>query len=344
MPPRMRVVVVTYNNETDILECIESLKMVQSVGTEIVVVDNGSSDRTVEVITSRFPDVRVIGNKSNLGYAGGNNSALFEPLPEYVVFLNPDTWTEQEWFSSLLEDLDRCPSAGMAQPRIMLYNSRQYLNSRGNEANFLLFGWPEGYGQPDLPADRCRRISFPSGCAFAVRRDTLRAIGGFDSEYFMYGEDLDIGLRGFLRGWDVIYSPTAVVYHKYQYRVSPEKYFLLERNRSMTLLKVYRVRTLTLLAPILLATEASIILRSISEGWFVEKVRSYFSVVENARHIFRERRKIQSSRCRSDKDLLELLQGGIHFTPIGGSKLVRVGNTLLDRYQSFLLGLRIIGR
>ena len=336
-----RIIIVTHNSESEIADCLESLGENLSGNYEVVVVDNDSTDHTVDAVKTRFSNVGVIRNNSNEGYAGGNNLGLYNPLPEFVVFLNPDTISANDWVSILISDLKSREGAGLAQARVMLHGSEGLVNSRGNEANYLFFGWPEGYGEEHDSTHKSRRISFPSGCAFAIRREALEDIEGFDSEYFMYGEDLDIGVRAFLSGWDVIYSPEAVVYHKYEYKTPPSKLFLLERNRVMTLLKTYRASTLVFAAPVLILAEVYVLLRAAKERWLSEKLRSYLSLCSKGRHVISERRRMQRFRRRSDGRLIELLRGSVSFPQLLSSAYVRMGNALLEKHRSFLLSMKL---
>ena len=338
---KLRVVVVTHDNENDVAESLGSLVSQTGIDMDLFVVDSGSTDHTVDEVRSFFPRARILEMGHNIGFAGGCNQGLIQPLPEIVAFVNPDTWSDTEWLARAVADLDSNSKAGSIQPRIMLRDSRTKLNSRGNEANILFFGWPEGYGEECPDPGAVRRISFPSGCAVLFRREVLETTKGFDPVYFMYGEDLDLGIRSFLLGWDVLYSPRATIYHKYQYRESAFKFFLLERNRLLTMLKVYRVRTIVLMFPLLLASELAIIVKAIKEKWFGEKLRSYGSVLVHVGYLRRARKEVQSTRVRSDSELILLLKGAVKFEPLTKSSTIAIGNIILKKYRSYLLGMRL---
>jgi GT2 family glycosyltransferase len=173
------------------------------------------------------------------------------------------------------------------------------------------------------------------------RREVLETTKGFDPLYFMYGEDLDLGIRTFLLGWDVLYSPDATIYHKYQYRESASKFFFLERNRLLTMLKVYRVRTILFLFPLLLASETAAIVRASRDRWLGEKLRGYGSVLAHVKYLSSARKEVQLTRARSDNDLISLLKGAMKFEPLTKSSTIAIGNIILEKYRSFLLGLRL---
>ena len=165
--------------------------------------------------------------------------------------------------------------------------------------------------------------------------------GGLDAFYFMYGEDLELGLRLFLIGWDILYSPKSVVYHNYAFRESARKYFLLERNRLFTLMKLYRPQTLLAMLPVILLSEFGVLTKAASEGWLSSKLASYVSVLVNIRHLLAARLETQRKRVRSDSDLIRILRGGLGFSETGKSRPIEIGNRILDKYRQFLLRLRL---
>lgn len=336
------VVIVTFNSENDIRECLKSLLAQKSIRPTIVVVDNASNDRTTEIVARDFPEVHLIRNSMNTGYTGGCNIGMKKLHSAYVAFVNPDTLIHPEWLRVAISTLNSGRNIGACQPKILLHEDNTRLNSRGNQANFLFFAWPDGYGDMDREEVESRKIPYASGAAAVYKRECLNGIGQFDELYFMYHDDVDLGTRGFLLGWDTLYSPKSLVVHKYRYRETPEKFYLIERNRIITLMKTYRKVTILSMLPIIMTSECGIVVKSLCEGWTVEKIRGYFSIAVNLKHILRERSRLQSCRVRTDRELLELLRGGVYFAPAGDSPTVQFGNVLLEKCRVFLLGLRAI--
>lgn len=337
---KVKAVVVTYNNEKDIIECIESLLGDKSVDLELIVIDNASVDMTKELVKDRFPQVEIIESDYNLGYVG-NNLALTEPLPDFIVFVNPDTRSKAGWLGITVKEFEKDPKIGACQPRILLYDDPTRLNSRGNEANFLFFGWPEGYGETYSPNDRARKIPYASGCAAIYRGKCIAKLKGFDDSFFMYGDDVDLGCRLSLLGFDTLYVPDAVIYHKYKFRQSGKRYYLLERNRLRILLKIYRKRTILAMLPIIIASESGVILRSIREKWLQHKLLAYASIARHLPDLLRKRKEVQTCRTKSDAELIRILRGAMIFSPLEGSAMLKKGNKLLDRYREFLILMRI---
>jgi GT2 family glycosyltransferase len=145
-----------------------------------------------------------------------------------------------------------------------------------------------------------------SGACFLARRDAFLALGGFVEEFFLYYEDVNLSWRAGIAGLRVVYCPQAVVIHGYEFGARPQKWFLLERNRLSSVLANYERRTLVLLAPLLLATEAGLIAVAALGGWLPDKLRAYGSLLGLRKWLIVQRRAVQASRRRSDAELLHL--------------------------------------
>jgi GT2 family glycosyltransferase len=224
---------------------------------------------------------------------------------------------------------------------MMLYDRRERVNSHGNEANILLFSWPNGYMELVPQNDKPRKIPYASGCAAVYTRTCLEGIGGFDELFFMYFEDVELGLRAQLAGYDSRYSPSSVVYHKYRFKESPQRYFLLERNRILTMLIVFRKRTLLAISPLAIAAEFGVLAEAFFGGWYVEKIAAYGSLLRHAGHVLRKRKMVRDLRVRHDKELVQSLRGGVTFFPLRESAIVGIANKLSEKYRTFLLNMDI---
>lgn len=338
---RVLIVIPTFNSEEDIEECLKSIIAQNLDSALVVIVDNGSRDGTVAVVSQKYPSVKIVQNPDNYGYAAGCSIGFDSFDSDYVVFVNADTSARTNWIQEGISRIERDPSLAAFQPKILLYPDGGRINSRGNSANFLFFGWAEGYGDPDSSNAEMRRIAFASGAAVVYRTSCLKEIGCYDRSFFMYGEDLDLGLRLFISGFDTIYSSDVSIHHKYLFRQSPGKYFLLERNRLMSLLKIYQWNTLFWIAPAFIVAELGVIAKAIQEKWIKEKMRSYLSVVSQIEVILGKRRFIKSTRRRSDSELIAVLRGGLRFSGFDASSSVNLGNHFLDKYKEFLSRLRL---
>lgn len=251
------VVIVNWNGKHLLAECLDSVRDQQVSDLEIILVDNGSKDGSVQFVRGNYPDVVLVALEENRGFAGGNNEGIRRAKGRYIALLNNDTKVDHNWLRNLLESAELSkPSVGMWASKILSYHSPGVLDNVG------LLLYPDGlgrgkgrleadHGQYDGPAE----AFFPSGCAALFRREVLDDTGLFDEEFFAYADDVDLGLRARLCGWSCRYVPSARVYHKYSASssaYSPFKAFLVERNRILVLLRNFPVE-LILCSPLFTA-------------------------------------------------------------------------------------------
>lgn len=233
----------------------------------------------------------------NLGFAGGCNAGVAATAAELVVLLNPDAVPEPGFLDALRGGAEAHPGWGAWQALVTL-PGRQAVNTDGNVVHWLGIGWAGGL---DGPADASRargdrEVGFPSGAAMAVRRVAWDTVGGFDDRYFMYGEDLDLGLRLRLAGWGCGVVAAAEVVHDYAFTKGDYKWFWLERNRAWTVLGAYPAPLLALLAPALLAFEVVLLAIAWRGGWLRAKLRAQVAVTRELPALLARRRHVQAGR------------------------------------------------
>jgi GT2 family glycosyltransferase len=244
VPPVASVIVVNWNGEAYVAECVDSLLAQTYPRTEIIVVDNGSTDGSVGLLRKRYgAKIRVIVNRDNRGFTGGNNDGMAEAAGDYVALINNDATADPGWVAALVREAERDPRVGMCASKIVSYDDGAVIDSAG----LLLSRDGLGRGRGRLerdgdPFDRPEDALMPSGCAALYRRAMLDEIGTFDEAFFMYCDDVDLGLRGLVAGWRCRYVPDAVVRHRYSAsagKYSLRKVFLVERNRVWVMLKSF---------------------------------------------------------------------------------------------------------
>lgn len=216
-------VIVSYNVRDLLLRCIDSLK---ADGVErIVVVDNDSRDGSAEAVEAREPDVTVIRTGANLGFGGGVNRGVAATSSPYVLVVNPDVVVDPGSTKVLVDVLDHMPQVALVAPRIdtpdgELYpNVRQFpdlLDSAGHA--FLHFVWPSNpfsrrYKMLDWDHSSAADVDWVAGTHFLARRSAWDEVGGFDDDFFMYGEDVYLCWSLHRAGWRVRYEPAARVEH-----------------------------------------------------------------------------------------------------------------------------------
>jgi len=235
--PLVTVVIPTLRAGATLRRCLECLRAQWFTDFETVIVDN--SGRAAASEFRREPSVHVIENGDNVGFGAAVNQATEKSSADFIVTLNDDAYAEPGWLGALVRACEH-PAVGMAASRIRLAGDPEYLDSAG----LGIYGdgttKQRGHGARADAYNRREEVLLPSGCAALYRRGMLRETGGFDPDYFLHGEDSDLGLRARHKGWTCVYEPEAVVdqdYSKSAGRASRLKAYYVERNRLFTVIK-----------------------------------------------------------------------------------------------------------
>lgn len=285
---------MTHDSAADIGRSLPAVLGQLRHGDELLVVDNASADGTPEA--ARAASVRVVETGANLGFAGGGNVGARETTAPLLLLLNPDAVVQDGCIDALRAAATAHPGWGAWQALVTMDAGRT-VNTAGNVVHFLGFGWAGRCGRPVGEVTAADATAgFASGAALVVRREAWDAAGGFDARYFMYGEDLDLGLRLRLLGWESGLVPAAAVEHDYTFVKGDYKWFYLERNRIWTVLGTYPAPLLALLGPALLAFEIALLAAATAGGWLRPKLRSYVALTRELPAILKRRRAIQRSR------------------------------------------------
>jgi GT2 family glycosyltransferase len=219
---RLSIVVVNWNSRDDLRACLESLAAQTYRNIEVLVVDNGSTDGSPEMVGTDFPACRLLAQSGNVGFAEGCNRGIEASTGEWVATLNNDCVTEPGWAQALVDAAEGVPaSCGMLQSTMVFLDRPGTINSTGIELT-ALGGGRDRHRDRTWPNDESRRqsaIFCPTAGAAAYRRAMLDAVrlstGYFDRTHFMYFEDLDLGWRARLAGWDALFVPASMVRHKW---------------------------------------------------------------------------------------------------------------------------------
>ncbi len=236
-------IVLNWNRPEDTIACVQSLHRSEPPPDMVLVVDNGSTDNSVERIENALPGVPVVRLSENTGYAGGNNAGIRIALassPEFILIVNNDIIVEPGFLGPLLEALRADSRAGIATPKILYHDRPHVIYAAGGHCSrWLCTGVADRQGKRDTsePGEqsRPRSVTFASGSAFLVRSETLKQVGPLEEKFFMYFEDLEFSSR-VRRRYSILYVPASRVYHKVgagsswaQY--SPLYHYYYTRNR-----------------------------------------------------------------------------------------------------------------
>jgi GT2 family glycosyltransferase len=312
--PLVSIIILNYNGGEMFLNCLRSVLKTEYPSYEVVVVDNGSTDGSIDVAEQMFSRVRCIKNNRNLGFCVGNNMGIKETRGEYIVLLNNDTVVSQNWLIKLMEEVIKI-GTGFFNPKILLMDNPKIIDSVGNNLQLAGFGLPRGLGEIDKGQyNRVEEVAYANGTCLLVARNVIEKIGMLDPVFFAYNEDVDWCWRGRMFGIKSYYVSSAVVYHKWGAswgRVNKKKFYFLERNRIITILKNYSKRSLILLIPILLLVEISILFYAFKCGWLAEKMNAYSDSIKLMNYIKKQRNFLQQNRKISDKEVIEIFRDRI---------------------------------
>jgi GT2 family glycosyltransferase len=221
------IVIVTWNCKDYALECLSSLKAQRGhISTEIIVVDNASTDGTPEMIRDQFPDIRLIRSDRNLGFARGNNVGIHLTRGKYVCLINPDVDVAADCIEKLVDYMECQPSIGLLGPKMLgpdgtVQRSTMRFPTLWNSlcralAFDSLFKRSRAFGgllMRDFRHDKVKEVDVLNGWFWVIRRQAMDEVGPLDERFFMYGEDIDWSRRFHQAGWRVVFYPGAEAVH-----------------------------------------------------------------------------------------------------------------------------------
>jgi GT2 family glycosyltransferase len=217
---KVSILIVSWNTCQLLLDCLQSIYTYPpQIDFEIRIVDNDSGDGSAQVVQERFPQVQVISSATNLGFASGNNLVAQHAQGQYLLLLNPDTVIHPQTIDQLVAFLDAMPNAGAVGPR--MFNSDGSLQiSTFRTPNLFLEAWQLLYFDRLFPLSHYGEdhkgpivVDVLNGACILMRREIFQSLGGFDINFFMYSEEVDLCLRIRQAGWLLYYLPTAQIVH-----------------------------------------------------------------------------------------------------------------------------------
>jgi GT2 family glycosyltransferase len=238
--PRVSIVVLNWNSFQVTLDCLLSLRKADYRNFEVVLVDNGSTDSSSEQLVESIPEIRLIKNGTNLGFAAGCNVGMRDALgrgADYVLLLNNDTVVAPDFLTQLVQVAESDPTIGVLNPKIYFFDPPDRLNYAGGaHKRWRLYPITIGYRQKDRGQfDQMREMSFLSGCAMLIKAEVLRQVGVFEEVYFHFYEDVEWSLRATKAGFKGMYVPKAVIWHK--------EHFVTSKNQRNGFIEYYLARS-----------------------------------------------------------------------------------------------------
>ena len=244
---KLSVVILNWNGRKHLERFLPSVVEHTSGDAEVVVVDNGSSDDSLQWLRLKYPEVSTIVLDRNYGFAGGYNRALKQIESDYVLLLNSDVEVTAGWLQPLVEVLDSYPDVAAVAPKLRSVERRDEFEYAGAAGGFIDYlGYPFCRGRilsvverDEGQYDDCREIFWASGAALCCRREVFVELGGFDEDFFAHMEEIDLQWRMQLAGWKIMVEPRSVVYHLGggTLPASSRKIYLNHRNNLAMLYK-----------------------------------------------------------------------------------------------------------
>jgi len=342
---KVAIILVNYGDyaEKYLQDCYASLQGQKlSSGTfKIYLVDNAASQKSQEYL-NKFENLvnipRVDGN-----YCAANNAGIRTAIADncdLFVIVNMDTVFAENWLEELVTAIDSDVTIGLVQSKILQFgkeiSGQPVLNNIGNEIHYLGHGYSRGNGMVDTEIDNglMEIGGYISGCSYIISGNLLKKINFYNEEYYMYLDDLEISWKAKLLGYKLVINPKSIVYHKYCFDRSAKMIYYMERNRYLAIFTFYKLATLILILPALIAMELGIIIFSLVNHWFDKKIAvyRYFLNLQNIKKILKIRRDVQALRTIDDRELLAGSVGKIEFQEINNFLLKYIGNPILNLY------------
>jgi len=317
--------IIPHWNGIDVLsECIDSLNNTEYSNFEIIVVDNASSDDSVNWIKNNYPKINIVQNDKNYGYAGGCNRGIKTSKGDYIVFLNNDTIHEKDWLNHLVSFMENHSDCAAVQPKILNYYERDrfdYAGGSGGHMDVLCYPFARGrlFLEQEIDNkqyDDDNNCFWASGTAIMVRKKYFLEVEKFDENFFAHMEEIDLCWKLQLKGYSIYAHPKSVIYHKNAVslpQTSLKKFMLNHRNSIIMLLSNYQLLTTLYLFPVRYFLEWIAIFYALSKLDFKHMfgvIQAHLWVLFHIHIIFIRRIQIKRLRIINDLQMMKSMYKG----------------------------------
>lgn len=301
------VIIVNWNGQQYLKNCLESVLAQKFTEFEVIVVDNGSSDDSVNFIRENYQTVRVVCLDENRGFTGGNCAGFEVAEGQFIALLNNDTCVESDWLGSLVNAMREQPAVGICASKIII-DGTNLIDSAGDLFTTAFTGTKVGHKQSANLFNKPRNLH--GGCAAAIlyRRSMLDIIGFLDDDFFFNHEDTDLNMRAWLAGWKCIYVPEAIVHHKVSASVghlSAKTVYFFSRNSEWVWLKNVPWPLIIQLLPQRLMYEIfSFLYYGVASGHLIAFIKGKFDAAKKIGCMLRKRKNVQQNIRLSRNEML----------------------------------------
>ena len=304
--PLVSIIILNYNAGELLFNCIKSIKKSNYSNVEIIVVDNVSSDNSHIKCKEKYQEIKLIQNKENFGYCGGNNIGIKQATGEFVIILNPDTIVQPDCIGELVFAYEKI-GEGLFQPKILSLNEENILQSTGNMIHVFGFGFARDKGNKDNRTDeKIEKIGYASGTCLFTSRKIFEKIGLLDEFLFLYHDDLDLGWRAAQIGIDSYYVPKSKIFHveSYSLKWSAKKFYWLERNRKYCILTHYSKKTYSEMRFSLMLVDLFVWAFYFSKGFLGAKIKAEMDIRRNKVKIEKRYHELENMKKIPDVELI----------------------------------------
>ena len=301
------IIILNYNAGKLLADCIESIKKSTYKNLEIIVVDNISTDDSQNLCKEKFPEIKLIQNKENFGYCGGNNIGIREAKGKFITILNPDTIIEPECITELISAYDEF-GEGLYQPKILSLHEKGVIQSTGNMIQIFGFGFARDKGEKVINKhEKIEKISYASGTCLFTSRKVFEKVGMLDEFLFLYHDDLDFGWRAAQIGISSYYVPKSKIYHveSYSLKWSSKKFYWLERNRKYCIQTHYSKETYMKMRFSLVLVDLFVWVFYFSKGFLNAKIQAELDIRKNKEKIKKKYNELKKIKKIPDEKLIK---------------------------------------
>lgn len=312
--PKVSVVILNWNGKKFLHACLTSLRKLTYKPVEVILVDNNSSDGSVEFVKKNFSWVKLVVNTRNDGFAKGNNIGFKKSTGKYILFLNNDTIVTPTFLQSMVRQMEHDASIGCMQPQMRMMDHKELQDEAGGYLTHFGFLYHYGYKKKYAlsPYKLKREVFSIKGACMIVPRRVFEEIGKFDEDFFIFFEETDVCHRIWLAGYRVIYDPTTYIFHmvggdtgnKYSYQ---RRIYLTVKNMTCSYFKNFGTRNIVTVFPLFLGVQCGLVLSFILKfQWYLvwAVIQAYSWNIANIPTTLKKRAFIQHSlRKISDDEL-----------------------------------------
>lgn len=313
------VVIPNWNGRKHLKTCLDSLILScrsSRVKWEIIVVDNGSTDGSVEFLRKYYPLVKILALPKNCGFSFAVNLGIRKAKGKYIALLNNDTEVDKKWLMNLVVKAQKSNAQLMSfASKMVNFYQRNLLDDCGDGYTWYGRAYKRGLGQEDRGQfDREEFIFAPCAGAALYKKSLFEKIGFFDEDFFAFNEDVDLAFRAQLGGFKCLYVPTAVVYHKKGgFFNEPFRFSLGVRNTLFVIVKNWPWKFILFNLPKILYAQLRICFSSFKLGFYTAYFKGFLSFLLNLPKILRKRKNVQKLRRVSDEYLQSIIENRYPF-------------------------------